>query len=217
MKNIRRRAKQKKTTSIKSWRSLKLKSKKEQEALDSSMHDLDRRFDEKSLMYRSNLEYKVTKAKDTNRLLEQKAVQVRHQKEQQAQKLLLDHEEYERNKRKKLRGIYNSMNKTFKDFKEERAEHWHKMKGRKADDSLQIRQAKEMMIEKIERSERAVQAFMQQKAHKNMLSAELSKLKAQDMTKNHDRAKRLDKRIKAEIIEKEAQNAENVQKLKSSQ
>tara|TARA_B110000285_G_C15092932_1_gene600182 strand:- start:246 stop:392 length:147 start_codon:yes stop_codon:yes gene_type:complete len=48
------------------------------------------------------------------------------------------------------------MNKTFKDFKEERAEHWHKMKGRKADDSLQIRQAKEMMIEKIERSERAV-------------------------------------------------------------
>ena len=37
------------------------------------------------------------------------------------------------------------------------------------------------------------------------------------MTKNHDRAKRLDKRIKAEIIEKEAQNAENVQKLKESQ
>lgn len=90
------------------------------------------------------------------------------------------------------------------------------MKGRKADDSLQIRQAKEMMIEKIERSERAVQAFMQQKAHKNMLSAELSKLKAQDMTKNHDRAKRLDKRVKAEILEKEAQNAENVQKLKQS-
>jgi len=48
------------------------------------------------------------------------------------------------------------MNKTFKDFKEERANHWSLMKGRKADDSLQIKQAKEMMIEKIERSERAV-------------------------------------------------------------
>lgn len=49
-----------------------------------------------------------------------------------------------------------------------------------------------------------------------MLNAELSKLKAQDMSKNHDRAKRLEKRIKTEIIEKEAQNAETVQKLKQS-
>jgi len=56
--------------------------------MDLSMHDLDRRFDEKSLMYRTNLEYKVSKAKDTNRQLEQKAIQVRYQKEQQAQKLL---------------------------------------------------------------------------------------------------------------------------------
>jgi hypothetical protein len=104
--------------------------------MDLSMNELDRRFDEKSLMYRTNLEYKVNKAKDTNRQLEQKAIQVRYQKEQQGQKLLQDHEEYERNKRMKLRRIYNSMNKTFKDFKEERATHWHLMKGRKADDSL---------------------------------------------------------------------------------
>jgi len=48
------------------------------------------------------------------------------------------------------------------------------------------------------------------KAHKNMLSAELSKLKAQDMRKVHDRAKRLDNRKKTEIIHKEELNAENV-------
>jgi len=41
------------------------------------------------------------------------------------------------------------MNKSFNDFKEERAEHWTKMKGRKADDTNHIREAKEMMIEKI--------------------------------------------------------------------
>ena len=155
-------------------------------------------------MYKSNMDYKVTKAKDTNRLIEHKSLQVRHQKDMEAQRILQEHEDQERNKRRKLRGIYNVLNKSFNDFKEERAEHWNKMKGRKADDSQQVREAKEMMIEKMDRSERAVQAFMQQKAHKNMLSAELSKLKAQDMTKNHDRAKRLDKRIKAEILEKEA-------------
>jgi hypothetical protein len=52
----------------------KAQKQEEQEAMDSSMHDLDRRFDEKTLMYKSNLDYKVTKAKDTNRLLEQKAI-----------------------------------------------------------------------------------------------------------------------------------------------
>jgi len=49
-----------------------------QEDLDLGMQDLVRRVDEKSLMYASNLEYKVTKAKDSNRLLEQKTLHVRH-------------------------------------------------------------------------------------------------------------------------------------------
>ena len=49
-----------------------------QEELDLGMQDLVRRVDEKSLMYASNLEYKVTKAKDSNRLLEQKTLHVRH-------------------------------------------------------------------------------------------------------------------------------------------
>ena len=93
-------------------------------------------------MYKSNLEDKVTKAKDTNRLLEQKSLHVRHQKEHHAHKLLQDHEEYERTKRKKLRGIYNSMNKSFNDFKEERANHWKQMRGRKADDSERVGEAK---------------------------------------------------------------------------
>ena len=70
-------------------------------------------------------------------------------------------------------------------------------------------------MEKRERSQRAVQAFMDVKAHKNMLSAELSKLKCEDISKVHNRAKRLDTRKKEEIIEKEKQNEEKVHELKT--
>lgn len=73
-----------------------------------------------------------------------------------------------------------------------------------------------MMTEKRERSQRAVQAFMELKAHKNMLSAELSKLKCEDMSKVHNRAKRLDTRKKEEIISKEKQNEEKVNELKTT-
>lgn len=48
-----------------------------------------------------------------------------------------------------------------------------------------------------------------------MLSAELSKLKCEDMSKVHDRAKRLDNRKKAEIMAKEKDNSEKVIELKN--
>ena len=49
-----------------------------------------------------------------------------------------------------------------------------------------------------------------------MLSAELSKLKCEDMGKVHNRAKRLENRKKTEIMTKEMENAEKVTEMKSS-
>lgn len=48
-----------------------------------------------------------------------------------------------------------------------------------------------------------------------MLNAELSKLKEEDMGKVHGRAKRLDNRKKAEIIQKEKENDEKVSQMKN--
>ena len=49
-----------------------------------------------------------------------------------------------------------------------------------------------------------------------MLSAELSKLKCEDMGKVHNRARRLENRKKAEIMEKEKENAEKVTQINTS-
>jgi hypothetical protein len=49
-----------------------------------------------------------------------------------------------------------------------------------------------------------------------MLSAELSKLKCEDMGKVHNRAKRLENRKKAEIIDKEKDNSEKVVEIKKT-
>lgn len=109
------------------------------------------------------------------------------------------------------------MNRMFKDFKEKRKEHWYNMSNRKADGSQRIEEQKIDMMERRERSQRAVQAYMDQKAHKNMLNSELAKLKAQDMQKVHTRAKRLETRKKGEIINKELQNKELVKKMRDQE
>lgn len=49
-----------------------------------------------------------------------------------------------------------------------------------------------------------------------MLSAELSKLKCEDMGKVHNRAKRLENRKKAEIMTKEQENSEKITEIKTS-
>ncbi len=50
-----------------------------------------------------------------------------------------------------------------------------------------------------------------------MLNSELQKLKAQDMQKVHTRAKRLETRQKAEIINKEKKNDELVKKMRAQE
>ena len=49
-----------------------------------------------------------------------------------------------------------------------------------------------------------------------MLSAELSKLKCEDMGKVHNRAKRLENRKKTEIMTKEKENSEKISEIKTS-
>jgi len=53
---------------------LKAKREVDHEELETSMHALIQRVDEKSKAYQTNLDYKVSKAKATNRQLEQKAI-----------------------------------------------------------------------------------------------------------------------------------------------
>lgn len=139
------------------------------------------------------------------------------QAEESKRKEFSDFENAEVQKQKKLRVAYNSMNRMFKDFKEKRKEHWYNMSNRKADDSQRIEEQKVDMMERRERSQRAVQAYMDQKAHKNMLNSELAKLKAQDMSKVHTRAKRLETRKKDEIISKERANKELVKKMRDQE
>ena len=66
------------------------------------------------------------------------------------------------------------------------------------------------MIEKLKRSQKAVEAYMAEQAHKNMLAQEQRKLQDDDMRKVHERAKRLATRKKIEIMDKEKNDKEVV-------
>ena len=58
-------------------------------------------------------------------------------------------------------------------------------------------------MEKLQRSQKAVEHYMKEQAHKNMLVQEQRKLQDEDMKKVHMRAKRLATKKKYQILEKE--------------
>ena len=59
------------------------------------------------------------------------------------------------------------------------------------------------MMQKLARSQKAVEDYMQVQAHKNMLKTEMRKLQEEDMEKTHQRAKRLADKRKQEIMARE--------------
>jgi hypothetical protein len=70
------------------------------------------------------------------------------------------------------------------------------------------------MMEKLQRSQKAVEHYMKEQAHKNMLVQEQRKLQDEDMKKVHMRAKRLATKKKYQILEKE-DNDKKKRKYKS--
>ena len=69
-------------------------------------------------------------------------------------------------------------------------------------------------MEKLQRSQKAVEHYMKEQAHKNMLVQEQRKLQDEDMKKVHMRAKRLATKKKYQILEKE-DNDKKKRKYKS--
>ena len=98
---------------------------------------------------------------------------------------------------------YNAVNDQF-----------HMMANRKAkEESARKERAREMM-EKLQRSQKAVEAFMKEQAHKNMLATEQRKLQDDDMKKVHERHRRLETRKKNQIMDKESRDLEVVKEVK---
>jgi len=69
------------------------------------------------------------------------------------------------------------------------------------EESARKERAREMM-EKLQRSQKAVEAYMKEQAHKNMLATEQRKLQDDDMRKVHERHRRLETRKKNQILTK---------------
>ena len=69
-------------------------------------------------------------------------------------------------------------------------------------------------MEKLQRSQKAVEHYMKEQAHKNMLVQEQRKLQDEDMKKVHMRAKSLATKKKYQILEKE-DNDKKKRKYKS--
>eukprot|EP00356_Strombidium_inclinatum_P013083 CAMPEP_0170502754 /NCGR_PEP_ID=MMETSP0208-20121228/42494_1 /TAXON_ID=197538 /ORGANISM="Strombidium inclinatum, Strain S3" /LENGTH=158 /DNA_ID=CAMNT_0010782025 /DNA_START=1400 /DNA_END=1872 /DNA_ORIENTATION=+ len=84
------------------------------------------------------------------------------------------------------------------------------MSNRKANEDDARREQMQMLKERMQRSEKAVESYRQKEAHKNMLNKELAILKDRDMKIVHKRAKRLETRKKLEIMNKEKMNKESV-------
>ena len=77
------------------------------------------------------------------------------------------------------------------------------MSNRKANEEYARRERDREMMAKLQRSQKAVENYMKEQAHKHMLKKEQSSLHDGDMKKVHERAKRLANRKKIEILNKE--------------
>lgn len=77
------------------------------------------------------------------------------------------------------------------------------LSGRKADGDVERRERAHEMMAKLKRSQKAVEQYQAEQAHKQLLASEQRKLHDDDMKKTHERAKRLALRKKMEIMGKE--------------
>jgi len=77
------------------------------------------------------------------------------------------------------------------------------MNNRKHQEEQSRRERAREMMEKLQRSQKAVEHYMKEQAHKNMLATEQRKLQDDDMKKVHERHRRLEIRKKTSIMTKE--------------
>jgi len=94
----------------------------------------------------------------------------------------------------------------FDEFLNARREQELMTNDRKSGNNEAVWKFKQELREKAERSAKAVEAFQEKEARKNMLNKELAKLKEGDMQKVHQRQKRLEMRKKRDIITKDITN-----------
>jgi hypothetical protein len=77
-----------------------------------------------------------------------------------------------------------------------------------ADENVAIKNRNKSIIVKLQRSQKAVEDFMRERAHELMLKQEQRKLREGDMEKVKQRQKRLTLKRKIDIIEKEKKDDE---------
>ena len=77
------------------------------------------------------------------------------------------------------------------------------MSHRKAGEEIARKERAHEMMAKIKRSQKAVDAFMKEQAHRNMLVQEERKLHDEDMRLKHEQNRRLATKKKNEIMTKE--------------
>lgn len=136
------------------------------------------------------------------RLMERNASQQRKVEEDMSQ-LRLDYQKEEESKEKRLRLFYKKQYKEWQNMKSSNHDQFENLTQRKRmEDDSRRKRANEMIV-KLQRSKKAVDAFMQDKEHKQMLSQELRKLQQEDISTLRERVQRLEERKKKTILEKE--------------
>jgi hypothetical protein len=121
----------------------------------------------------------------------------------------------EQKKQKQLKRAHKESMDYFNEFLQEH----EKRRGNAGDRNEELEQSRRQRAEdvknKFKRSQKAVEAFMQDRAHKNMLAQEQRRLMDDDMRKMNQRAKRLATRKKMEILEKEYSAKAMIQEVRS--
>ena len=83
----------------------------------------------------------------------------------------------------RLRSLYREMNRMWVDFKHKRQQSFEEALNRKADEEDNRRVKIDQMMQKLQRSEKAVEDYMKEQKHEIMLKQELRKLREDDMKK----------------------------------
>lgn len=104
---------------------------------------------------------------------------------------------------KRFQSLQRDINKVMNAQKNKRKEIFDNQTSRKADEEYNRQRKLDNMLQKLNRSEKAVKEYLSEQRHSLMLKQEERKLKEEDMKKIRLRMKRLEFKKKMEIIEKE--------------
>ncbi|CDW79915.1 UNKNOWN [Stylonychia lemnae] len=186
----------------------------EKQELVVRLMSLETRINRGEEKFRQTIEEKVTRLHEKNEDMMGRRLKVREKNTNEWDNLIQSFTEKELKNFKRFQSLQRDINKVMNAQKNKRKEIFDNQTSRKADEEYNRQRKLDHMLQKLNRSEKAVKEFLSDQKHNLMLKQEERKLKEEDMKKIRLRMKRLEFKKKMEIIEKEKSVEQIIEQVK---